>query len=111
MTNEQYYDLVTAAYKYDDMREYVVNNLHTQIPENDLVTIWTAAHRDINDIAKALGMSVRQLGLRHAIPERTRTSWGWGDRKPTPFILMLIQEAEGLLKIERTPGKKAHVKK
>lgn len=68
---------------------------------DDLGKVWDAAHRTVKDIAATAGISVRQLACRFSIPYRTMENWSAGSREAPTYLLLMMQEALGLMpKIE-----------
>ena len=114
MTNAQFYRAASEAAEYTDRNAYISDLTLSSmwdaapgsgIPQrrvDDLGRIYDAAHRTVRDIAAAKGVSVRQLALRHAIPQRTVEDWSAGRSVPSLWVLLLLQEAEGLLTVEHT---------
>ena len=113
MTNEQYFNAVCSVENYTDRDAYVSalaaaemwgDAENAPIPADriaDLGAIWDAAHRTVKDVAKAAGMSVRQLGLHFAIPRRTIENWSGGVAEAPIYTLLVMQEALGLLDVKR----------
>ena len=113
MTNQQFYDCVAEAQIYTDRESYVsdlsLSSMWGDAPDaeipagriEDLIQIWDAAHRTIKDVAKLSGTSVRQLALRYAIPRRTAEDWASGASTPSVHVVLLIQQVEGLLCVQR----------
>ena len=108
MTNQQYYTAVSEAANYTDRDAYISDmalssmwgDTPDEIPQERidvLGQIWDAAHRTIRDIAAVRGTSVRQLAMRYAIPQRTAENWAAGTAEPPVYVLLLIQQAEGML--------------
>ena len=113
MTNEQYFNAVCSVENYTDRDAYVSalaaaemwgDAEDVQIPADriaDLGAIWDAAHRTVKDVAKAAGMSVRQLAFHFAILQRTVGDWATGVAKAPIYTLLAMQEALGLLAVKR----------
>jgi DNA-binding transcriptional regulator YiaG len=99
MTNTEYTVFVDAALNASEERELWSQFLDVDLC--DIEEIYKAAHRTIKEIAAAAGMSLRQLGLHFAIPRRTIGDWSTGKRTPPPYVLLLMQEALGLLDVRR----------
>lgn len=69
---------------------------------SELEQVWTCYNRNIKDVADACNTSVRQVGIRFIIPERTYESWGQAPekkshREPSKYLLMMLQECLGLM--------------
>lgn len=108
MTNETFYRLFSEAVA-DPNREAFVSDWtlssiwgddpEAEIPAGritQLGELWDAAHRSIKDIADLLGISMRQLAMKHGISYHTAAKWNTGEHNPPPYILLLLQEAEGI---------------
>ena len=73
-----------------------------EIPQDrvDLLgRIWDAAHRDYKEIRRLSGLTQQQIFQRYLIPIPTQSQWSTGHRNPPPYVLLLLQEALGLLEI------------
>jgi len=57
-----------------------------------------ASTRTFAEIASLAGLTVTQLCERFSIPRRTATGWCNGSRTPPIYILLLVQEALGLIR-------------
>lgn len=57
-----------------------------------------ASKRTFAEIASLAGMTTPQLAKRVGIPRRTAERWTSGDRTPPAYVILLIQEAIGLIK-------------
>lgn len=113
MTNQQFSTCVSETQSYTDRDAYISDlSLSSMwgdandapVPEQrieDLGQIWDAAHRTFRDIAAAVGISVRQLAMRYAIPRRTAGDWSAGQSTPQLHEMLAIQQCEGLLTVRR----------
>ena len=70
----------------------------------DAADICTAAHRSVREIRAAAGMTQAELAAHFAMPKRTIENWeaeGTAARSCAPYIRLMMQEALGLVRIER----------
>lgn len=70
----------------------------------DAGEICTAAHRSVREIRAAAGMTQADLAAHFAMPKRTIENWeadGAAARSCAPYIRLMMQEALGLVRIER----------
>ena len=111
MTIKQYHTCLQELSNYTDRSAYVSDlalssmwgDNAEDVPKtriDALAAIWAAAHRGIADIATAAGLSQRKLAERCGIPYRTIEAWSAGDRQPPLYVLLLIQEALGILQLD-----------
>lgn len=113
LSNVQYSFCVDELRHYDDRASYIsdvalssvwADPEDADVPEDRiefLGDLFDAAHRSFKEIAASLGISVRQLAFRFAIPQRTAENWSAGVNTPPLWTLLLIQEAAGIYKIPR----------
>lgn len=115
MTSNQYYQCLLEVDSYADIDAYVSDMALSSIwgtetsaiDENRIFAlqeIWHAAHRSIQDIAAAAGMSQRQLARRFGIGYRTMENWVARD-SCLLHVRLMMQEALGLYKVDVSDGK------
>lgn len=116
MTNKQFSTAFTEAANYNDADAFVSDlalssvwedTPDAEIPQErieQLRDIYTAAHRSVREIRAAAGMTQAELAAHFAMPKRTIENWeadGAAARSCAPYIRLMMQEALGLVRIER----------
>lgn len=66
---------------------------------DDLRSIYQAVNRTVREIVSASGLSQAAFAERYCIPRRTVENWCSGARECPLYTRLLLQRAEGLLKI------------
>lgn len=111
MTNPQFSACVREVPAYTDIDAYVSDLALSsmwgdaegaEIPAHritDLRTVYTAVNRPIRDIVAASGLSQVAFAERYCIPRRTVENWCSGVNECPLYTRLLLQRAEGLLKI------------
>lgn len=111
MTDTQFAACVRECANYDDLDAYVSDlSLSTiwvdagtaDIPAariDQLRAIYAAVNRPVRAIVTASGLSQAAFALKYCIPRRTIENWCSGSRECPLYTRLLLQRAEGLLKI------------
>lgn len=110
MTAIQFNSCVQAAMNYASLDDYVSDlSLSTIWGDKDgisdasirfaLRSIYTAVNRTPKEIVAASGLSQAAFAERYCIPKRTVENWCSGARECPLYTRLLLQRAEGLLKI------------
>lgn len=109
MTDTQFAACVRECAAYDDMDAYISDvALSTIWGDNDtpeattlsnLRSIYQAVNRPVRVIVAASGLSQAAFAERYCIPRRTVENWCSGARECPLYTRLLLQRAEGLLKI------------
>lgn len=109
MTDTQFAACVRECAAYDDLDAYVSDMSlstiwgDTNTPEATarfgLRSIYTAVNRTPKEIVAASGLSQAAFAERYCIPRRTVEDWCRGVAKCPLYTRLLLQRAEGLLKI------------
>lgn len=109
MTDTQFAACVRECAAYDDLDAYVSNMSLSTIwgdndtPEatvlSDLRSIYQAVNRPVRAIVTASSLSQAAFAERYCIPRRTVENWCSGARECPLYTRLLLQRAEGLLKI------------
>ena len=112
VSNEQYFQSVQMLRRYPEKDQYVEECSKMQLwdeegentkdeRENYCSIIYDAAHRNVADLAKAMGYSVRQLAMRFGFQYNTLSSWAKNPSKVSYPEYLMMQEIMGQLKIPR----------
>lgn len=64
-----------------------------------LRTIYAAVNRPVRDVVSSSGLSQAAFAERYCIPRRTVENWCSGSRECPLYTRLLLQRAEGLLKV------------
>ena len=67
--------------------------------EEQLKTMWDIAHEGIVKLLCMASMSQTELAYRFCINQRTVQHWTSGDRKCPDYVLLMMAEALGTLKL------------
>lgn len=59
----------------------------------DMRYIWDAAHIGVRAIRDRVGASQAGFARRFGIPTRTYEAWEMGERRPPPYVVMLLAYA------------------
>ena len=65
-----------------------------------LGNIWDVAHMTTRDIRQHLGLTQAAFAERFCIPRRTVEGWESGRTTP-PYVVLLLAESAGMLKVTR----------
>ena len=111
MTDMQFPACVRECASYDDVDAYVSDMARSSIWGNaevkdipterlDLLrTIYAAVNRPVREIVAASGLSQAAFAEHYCIPRRTVENWCSGSRECPLYTRLLLQRAEGLLKV------------
>ena len=109
MTDSQFSVCVRECAAYADIDAYVSDlSLSTIWSDTDsrdetirfaLRSIYTAVNRTVREIVAASGLSQAAFAERYCIPKRTVENWCSGSRECPLYTRLLLQRAEGLLKV------------
>lgn len=111
MTSNQFNFCVQNAMDFTDPDAYVselaLSSVWGVAPDaaipqerlTDLRQIYTAVNRTPKEIVAASGLSQAAFAERYCIPKRTIENWCSGARECPLYTRLLLQRAEGLLKI------------
>lgn len=109
MTDTQFNFCVRECANYTDLDAYVSDLALSAIwgdndtPEattlSNLRSIYQAVNRPVRAIVAASGLSQAAFAERYCIPRRTVENWCSGARECPLYTRLLLQRAEGLLKI------------
>ena len=111
MTSNQFNFCVQNAMDFTDPDAYVselaLSSIWGDTPDaaipqerlTDLRQIYTVVNRTPKEIVAASGLSQAAFAERYCIPKRTIENWCSGARECPLYTRLLLQRAEGLLKI------------
>ena len=110
MTDTQFVACVREVPAYADIDAYVSDlalssmwgDEATDIPAariDQLRAIYAAVNRPVRTIVTASGLSQAAFAERYCIPKRTVENWCSGANECPLYTRLLLQRAEGLLKI------------
>ena len=110
MTDAQFNFCIRETVNYTDLDAYVSDlSLSTIWGDKDgisdaairfaLRSIYTAVNRTPKEILAAAGMTQAAFAERYCIPKRTVENWCSGSRECPLYTRLLLQRAEGLLKV------------
>jgi DNA-binding transcriptional regulator YiaG len=111
MTDKQRYDCFAEVSNYT-YEEAFISDLALssmwgdgeadEVPEErlqQLHDIWTAAHLNIKDIRTATGLTQAEFATKFLISKRSVENWEGGQRTPPLYVILLLAEKCGLVKI------------
>ncbi len=112
ISNEQYFHCVQMLRRFPEKDQYVKECSGMQLWDNEgestieerehfCVVLYEAAHRNIADLAKAMGYSVRQLAMRFGFQYNTIAGWAKNPNKVSFQDYLMMQEIMGQLRIPR----------
>ena len=111
MTDTQFAACVRECAAYDDLDAYVsdlaLSSMWGDAEEADipavridqLRAIYAAVNRPVRAIVTASGLSQAAFAEKYCIPKRTVEDWCRGVAKCPLYTRLLLQRAEGLLKL------------
>jgi len=111
VSNEEYTASLELLYKCETREDYIEKGLAfkewgttggestDEERKEYLGVIWDASHREIRDIADALGLTLRQLALRIGVRYNVIFHWGQKPSTPPRYVYIGFQEMLGLVKI------------
>lgn len=111
MTDTQFSACVREVPAYTDIDAYVsdlaLSSMWGDVEDadipaqrlDDLRSIYQAVNRTVREIVSASGLSQAAFAEKYCIPKRTVEDWCRGVAKCPLYTRLLLQRAEGLLKL------------